>query len=104
MATSSDDERQEEAGFVTAKPTESQKEFHLVFILEPDGFRHRIVVSALSTLKQLKEQVTKDLQLSQRTLHIPELDDGTSLRVRKCESLLAVFTAWITHDAVIIYI
>ncbi|KAF0711535.1 Aste57867_5229 [Aphanomyces stellatus] len=53
-----------------------EKEFHVVFVLEPDGFRHRIVATAQSTLKQIKEQVISDLKLTQNTITIPELDEA----------------------------
>ncbi|EQC25789.1 hypothetical protein SDRG_16385 [Saprolegnia diclina VS20] len=51
-------------------------EFQLIFVLEPDGFRHRVLAAATSTLKQLKDQVTTDLKLTPGALKIPELDDA----------------------------
>ncbi|CAK4688124.1 hypothetical protein LEN26_016872 [Aphanomyces euteiches] len=53
-----------------------ETEFHVVFILQPDGFRHRIVATANTTLKQIKEQVISELKLTSNTLSIPELDDA----------------------------
>ncbi|KDO16869.1 hypothetical protein SPRG_17650, partial [Saprolegnia parasitica CBS 223.65] len=50
-------------------------EFQLILVLEPDGFRHRVLAAATSTLKQLKDQVTSDLKLTPGALKIPELDD-----------------------------
>ncbi|ETV70363.1 hypothetical protein H257_14050 [Aphanomyces astaci] len=59
-----------------AEESRVEKEFYVVFVLEPDGFRHRIAATANSTLKQIKEQVISDLKLTQNTLLIPELDEA----------------------------
>ncbi|CAK4870610.1 unnamed protein product [Aphanomyces euteiches] len=53
-----------------------ETEFHVVFILQPDGFRHRIAATANTTLKQIKEQVISELKLTSNTLSISELDDA----------------------------
>lgn len=67
---------------VEAAPAEESPldtEFQLIFVLEPDGFRHRVLAAATSTLKQLKDQVTTDLKLTPGALKIPELDDGATI-------------------------
>ncbi|KAJ0401747.1 hypothetical protein ATCC90586_000328 [Pythium insidiosum] len=66
-----------------ADPADSPREFSLLVVLQPDGVRHRILVTPDHTVTALTEQICSDLRLSPELLSFPDFVPAPGLTLNE---------------------